>query len=64
MDQVQAHKKLVIPSELDFQSNFGVTSGKGSGDLFTQQSTKKARKGSVLDNAIGGSGDAKNCGEF
>eukprot|EP00957_Ditylum_brightwellii_P194928 14851129-Ditylum_brightwellii.AAC.1 len=39
-----------------------VTSGKEVGDLFTHQSTKKARKGAVLDAAIGSGGDAKDCG--
>ena len=51
-------------SELDFQSNFVATSGKEVGGLFTQQSTKKARKGAVWDAAVGGGGDAKDCGDF
>eukprot|EP00957_Ditylum_brightwellii_P024070 1815338-Ditylum_brightwellii.AAC.1 len=41
-----------------------VTSGTGVWGLFTQQSTKKARKGAVLDAAIGGGGDEKDCGDF
>eukprot|EP00957_Ditylum_brightwellii_P128991 9840316-Ditylum_brightwellii.AAC.1 len=36
----------------------------GVGVLFTQQSTKKARKGAVLDAAIGDGRDAKDCGDF
>eukprot|EP00957_Ditylum_brightwellii_P040999 3103916-Ditylum_brightwellii.AAC.1 len=55
-------QRLVIPSELGVQSNFGVTCGKGV-VFFTQQSTKKARKGAILDAAIGGSRGAKDCGD-
>eukprot|EP00957_Ditylum_brightwellii_P085279 6486107-Ditylum_brightwellii.AAC.1 len=59
----QAHK-MAETSELDFRSNFSITSGKRVGVLFTQQSTQKARKGAVLDAAIGGGEDAKDCGDF
>eukprot|EP00957_Ditylum_brightwellii_P035610 2699095-Ditylum_brightwellii.AAC.1 len=53
-----------ILSKLDFLSNFSGTNGKGVGALFTQQSTKAARKGAVLDAAVCGNGEAKDCGDF
>eukprot|EP00957_Ditylum_brightwellii_P100397 7652499-Ditylum_brightwellii.AAC.1 len=43
---------------------FVITSGKEIGGLFTQESTKKVRKGAVLDAVIGGGRDAKDCGDF
>eukprot|EP00957_Ditylum_brightwellii_P012303 929667-Ditylum_brightwellii.AAC.1 len=56
--------RLVIQSELDFQSNLSVASGEGVGGLFTQQSTKNARKGAILDAAVCGGGGAKDCGDI
>eukprot|EP00957_Ditylum_brightwellii_P084864 6453214-Ditylum_brightwellii.AAC.1 len=37
--------RLVIQSELNFQSNFSVTSEEGAGGLLTQQSAKNPKKG-------------------
>eukprot|EP00957_Ditylum_brightwellii_P166515 12675082-Ditylum_brightwellii.AAC.1 len=39
-------------------------SGKDVGGLFAQQLNKKAKKRAVLDDAVGGGGDAKDCGDF
>eukprot|EP00957_Ditylum_brightwellii_P131271 10012107-Ditylum_brightwellii.AAC.1 len=57
-------QRLVIPSELNFQSNFGVTSGKGLGVYSLNNQPKKPEKGLFLDAAIGGGRDTKDCGDF